>query len=99
MVNHLNGILKISSGLNYIFGAHIQTQFFYFTGLDNNKIAYILDNSTTKIGNKLYGTDLVVKNPKDLIDCNNIKIICRMGIYTDEIKKEIIKINDKVKFL
>ena len=38
--------LEISDGLNYIFGAHIQTQFFCFMGLDSSRLVNILDNSS-----------------------------------------------------
>lgn len=99
LVDDLNDSLKISDGLNYIFGAHIQTQFFCSMGLDSSRLVSILDNSSAKLGNKLYGTDLIVKNPEILIDLNNVRTICHMGVYTNEIKAGIIKINDRVKFL
>ena len=99
LVNDLNASLEISDASNYIFGAHIQTQFFCFMGLDSSRLVSILDNSSAKLGNKLYGTDLVVKNPKTLLDRDSVTTICHMGAYTDEIKAGIIKINDKVKFL
>lgn len=83
----------------YIYGAHFPAQFMYFQGLDISNLAGCLDQSPTKIGKKLYGTHLRVFHPEEIRGKDPIKVICHMGPYTDEIKKTLLKINNKIKFL
>ena len=48
----------------FIFGAHIFTQYLLNLGLDEELFSNILDNDPRKIGNRLYGTNLIVNSPK-----------------------------------
>jgi SAM-dependent methyltransferase len=79
----------------YIFGSHVTTQFYLYNGIDL-PIKNILDNSPNKIGFKLYGTKLFVKSPEVIKDEKSIVICSHSGVYYNEIKDQLKKINDKV---
>lgn len=66
-------------------------------GLNSNVIS-ILDNDVKKQDKRLYGTDLIVKNPDILYNIDTPKIIIRAGVYTEEIKNQILSINPTAKF-
>jgi 2-polyprenyl-3-methyl-5-hydroxy-6-metoxy-1,4-benzoquinol methylase len=84
----------------YLYGCHISSQFLINIGLNLDNIKYILDNSESKQENKLYGTDLICKSPNII---SNIKtpvvIVSHMGVYSDEISKQLKKINKKILLL
>ena len=65
----------------------------------SNKIINILDNSSIKQNNFLYGTNLLIKKPDFIKDKGKIIILCHMGSYTEEIKEQLIKINSQVEFV
>ena len=52
---------------------------------------------THKQNHKLYGTELYVKNP-DIINCEKkcVVICSHIGIYYDEIVKQLNKINNDI---
>ena len=68
----------------FLFGAHIFSQYLLSFGLDQSKIHGILDNSTLKIGKRLYGTNLTVFNPK-VIANEDVGVILKVGSYRNEI--------------
>ena len=83
----------------YMYGAHFPAQLLFSFGVDKKKIKAVLDNSESKIGNILYGTDLQVYSPKILKD-EKCAVICHMGPYTEEIKSDILNnINSEVLFI
>lgn len=99
-VNTLNKKINVLNKPVYLFGAHIFSQMLIAFGLNENKIICLLDNSDLKHKKRLYGTNLIVKKPSILKNKKNANVIIRAGIYTNEIKKDILKnINSKVNFL
>lgn len=83
----------------YCFGAHIFTTYLLAFGLNTNKIVTILDNSPTKRGKRLYGTNFIVKSPRVLKGKGKVYVILKAGIYNNEIKKDILEnINSEVIF-
>ena len=99
-VNILNKKINNSNKPVYLFGAHIFSQMLIAFGLNKNKIICLLDNSDLKYKKRLYGTDLIVEKPSVLKNVKNAIVIIRAGIYTKEIKKDILKdINSKITFL
>jgi len=97
-------VVKINRQLNhnnsnFIFGAHIFTQFLIYLGLDTNKITYILDNSLQKKNLRLYGSDLIVKNPEILKEFKSPLVIAKVGQYQKEVENQLRTINSKVKII
>ena len=83
----------------YLFGAHIFSQFLLVNGLDESRISCILDNDILKQGKRLYGTNCIVKSPKEIKDDDAPIIIIKAASYTEEIKRDIIdNINETVVF-
>ncbi len=104
---HLEEVKRIKENIwnysrenTFIFGAHIFTQYLIKFGLDEGLFSNILDNDDRKIGNRLYGTDLIVKSPKILKDIENPMVVLKAAQYTEEIKKDILEnINPNTKFI
>ena len=61
----------------FIFGAHIFTQYLLNIGLDEELFSNILDNDPRKIGNRLYGTNLIVNSPKTLKDAEKPIVVLK----------------------
>ena len=95
------GIKKVDNDQSiYLFGAHVFAQYLIEFGLDTSSIVCLLDNDINKQGKRLYGTNLMVKSPKVLTDIKNPIVILKAGVYTSEIKKDILEnINKDTKFL
>lgn len=68
-------------------------------GIDENLIVSILDNDTKKQGKRLYGTDLTIQSPEVLRDIDSPTVILRAGVYTEEIKDQILNINSTTRFV
>jgi hypothetical protein len=94
-VTELNLKLESFPHRVYIFGAHIFSQYLLAFNLNQKKIDGILDNSTLKIGKRLYGTDLTVFDPK-IIANNDSGVILKVGAYRNEIVEQLKKINPNV---
>jgi SAM-dependent methyltransferase len=78
----------------YFFSAHVSSQFYLFNGIEKRNIKLILDNDANKHTYKLYGTNLLVSDPSVIKDNKKCIIVCsHIGIYADEIKKQIIQLN------
>ena len=85
---------------NFIFGAHIFTQYLLSFGLDQGMFKNVLDNDPNKQNNRLYGTSLLVNSPQILKDIKNPVVILKAAMYTEEIKNDIINnINPKTRFI
>jgi hypothetical protein len=98
-IEDLNSKIEAFNGKVFLFGAHIFSQFLIFNGLNTNRISCILDNSKMKQGNRLYGTNLMVKSPEFLKDTGSSVLILKTAAYNQEIKDQILfTINNKVKF-
>ena len=96
-VNNINEKLKFVDSY-YVYGAHISTQFLLQLGINQEKITGVLDNSKLKIGKTLYGTPYKVYNPTILKDGIHY-VLCNVGAFTNEIKIQLLKINDKIIFI
>jgi len=90
---------KIKDRKFYLFGAHVFSQMLINIGLPENQIEYILDNDPKKQNKRLYGTKCLVKSPFCLKDVEQPIVILRVGVYTEEIKESILKINSSTIFI
>jgi predicted SAM-dependent methyltransferase len=90
----------LSSSKFYLYSAHINTQYLLNNGINTDNIICLLDNSTSKIGKKLYGYNLDINYPSSIEnDEAPIVVVSHMGAYIDEIKKDLIKFNKNVIFI
>jgi len=89
--------IKIGNSKFYLYSAHINSQYLLNNGIDSTNIVCLLDNSESKIGNRLYGYVFDI-NPPNIIenDESPIVIVSHMGAYIEEIKKNLLKINKNV---
>jgi len=94
-VNDTNSKINDFSGKVYLFGGHLFSQYLLSFGLDENKIDGILDNSSLKIGKRLYGSQLDVFHPNKIKDEKCI-VILKVGSYHDEIAQQLREINPSV---
>lgn len=100
LIKNLNELISKSNKPIFLFGAHVFSQYLISFGLNSKKIIYILDNDKKKQNKRLYGTNLIVKSPKILSKYHDPLVILKVGVYFDEIKKDILNnINKKTKFL
>lgn len=84
----------------YLFGAHIFSQYLLYRGLNTDNICGILDNNINKHNKRLYGTNLQVYSPSILTNKKNkVLVILNAGIYNDEIKKQLIRINKNLEII
>lgn len=90
LVNQINKQIEEINSNIFLFGGHIFSQYLISFGLNISKITNILDNSPLKQEKRLYGTDLIVKNPKILAEYSNPVVILKAGLYNKEIKDDIL---------
>lgn len=84
----------------YIFWAHIFSQILLFNSwLNINKCKWIFDNASFKQNKFLYWTDIKVYNPIKIWELNNEIIIVNAWSYTNEIKEQILEINNSIKII
>jgi len=83
----------------YLFGGHIFSQFLLNLGLKENSISAILDNDVKKQGKRLYGSSLIVNDPMIIKNDPDPYVIVFAGVYTEEIKRQLRNINERVVFL
>lgn len=93
LIDRLNTKITRFTGSLYVFGAHIFSQYLFHFGLTTRAIKGILDNSTFKQGQRLYGTPFIVYSPDILKNMNNVGVIVKTAHYRDEIIKQIRAIN------
>lgn len=87
--------IKLIKDKFYLYSAHINSQYILSNGIDN--IISLLDSSPSKIGKKLYGYDYDINNPNIIEKVDKpIVVVSHMGVYTDEISNNLIKINNSV---
>ncbi len=100
LVGKLNHRIKNINKNIYLFGAHVFSQHLIANGLETTHINSILDNDIKKQGRRLYGTKFIVKSPKILANEVEPCVILKAGVYTQEIKEDILKnINSSTVFL
>lgn len=97
LIKDLNTKINDFPGSVYLFGAHIFSQYLLGFGLNSKKINGILDNSLLKVGKRLYGSDLLVYSPEIIRNKGKVAVILKVGIYRDEILKQLKKINPKIR--
>ena len=90
LVNQINKQIEEINSNIFLFGGHIFSQYLISFGLDTSRITNILDNSPLKQEKRLYGTDLIVRNPKILAEYSNPVVILKAGLYNKEIKDDIL---------
>ncbi len=93
-INNCNEIICNTELPIYIFGASYNTQLILSLGL-NQKIDGILDNCEEKQNKYLYGYDLQIFNP-NIIKNKDCIIILKNGFYCDEIKNQLLNINNNI---
>lgn len=99
-VNKVNAQIENTNNSVFLFGGHFISLFTISFGLNLSKITSIIDNSKIKEGKRLYGTNLVVNNPKILKDLQSPIVILRAGVFNEEIKRDILtNINSTTIFL
>jgi len=96
LVRDLNEKSTTFEGEVYLFGAHIFSLYLLGFGLNPDKITSILDNSSLKKGKRLYGSPLTVHSPEILANKGAVAVILKVGIYRDEILKQLLEINPEV---
>ena len=84
---------------NFIFAAHVATQYLLAAGPPAEKFAGILDNNQDKIGKRLYGHDLWVAAPSTIAGVDRPVVVLRTGVYDDEIAAQLVAINPAVVIL
>lgn len=77
----------------YLFGAHIFSQYLLYLGVKEENVINILDNDVNKQEKRLYGTNLIIKSPEVLRDKDSPIVILRAGVYSDEIREQLLTIN------
>lgn len=84
---------------NFIFGAHIFSQYLLKMGLKENNFSYVLDNSKDKFRKRLYGTNISVEKPDIIKKIKKPIILVNMGQYQSEVEKQLKKINKKTRIV
>jgi 2-polyprenyl-3-methyl-5-hydroxy-6-metoxy-1,4-benzoquinol methylase len=90
---YVNSCVTRAQSPIYIYGAHIFSQMLLSLGLTSLNIKGVLDNSSLKIGKRLYGYDLEVYSPTILQKHDKPTVVLRAGAYQQEIKENILSIN------
>lgn len=98
LVKDLNQQMDGFEGEIYMFGAHIFAQYLLEFGLNKDKIASLLDNSPLKQGKRLYGSSLTVQKPEVVRGKGKVGVVLKVGIYRDEIAKQLKELNPEVVF-
>lgn len=100
LVKDLNSKIRKHRNKNiFLFGGHVFSQFLLNQNLLSNKISFILDNDPLKKNKRLYGTNLFIRSPNMVSTKSKPLVILKAGVYNDEIKKQILNINKKTKFI
>lgn len=99
LVSKINKIIETTSGNVYLYGAHAMSQFLISFGISTSKINHILDNDSSKWEKRLNGTNLFVKSPQLIKNISNPIVILRAGAFQNEIKQQLVDINNQVKII
>tara|TARA_R110002020_G_scaffold262166_6_gene476633 strand:- start:2625 stop:3788 length:1164 start_codon:yes stop_codon:yes gene_type:complete len=105
VTNLVNQVEKLNEKIAYekqiyLFGAHVFSQYLINLGLNTKNVLGVLDNDPNKHHKRLYGTSLKVMSPEILKNKKDAIVILKAGVYTEEIRKQIIEqINSNVRFI
>ena len=91
--------LSADRSQNFVYAAHIGTQYLLVAGLPCERFAGVLDNNHDKVGRRLYGTNLKVFSPKVLAKVKSPHVVLRNGVYDDEIEVQLREINPATIFI
>ena len=80
-----NSFLSLEKSNNFLFGAHIFSQYLLGSGLDHNRVSYVLDNSELKNKKRLFGTRLICMRPTEVNFSQDSRIVMATGQYENEI--------------
>ena len=98
-IDEINEIISEEAAV-FIYGAHITSQFYIFNGLNSLKINGVLDGSISKINKYLYGTNLKTFGAEEIIKYDDaVVIVSHMGIYVEEISKQLKSIKNNIRLL
>jgi len=91
IISNFNETLKNSKSRNYIFGAHIFSQYLFANGLNLDLISGCFDNSDKKHNKRLYGWEISVHKPEREILSRKepMTILLPMGSYEGEIIRQL----------
>lgn len=98
-VKYINQIIDINIIPTYVFGAHIFSQALLCLNLSTKNIVGVLDNSTVKQGQRLYGTSLKVSNPSVIKNQERVRVILNASHYQEEIRNQLLDINPNVEII
>ena len=91
-ISHINK--ELNGRDYYLYSAHINSQFMLNNGISGNIIS-LLDKSGDKIGKNLYGYDYNIYSPERIKnDKQPIVVASQMSIYFEEIKSNLLYINE-----
>jgi hypothetical protein len=90
-----DAVSSVNGEKGFVFGAHVFSQGLLAMGLREELCAGVLDNSTEKIGRRLYGTSLSVFAPEILRGLENPVVALMASHYQEEVRAQIMGINPK----
>lgn len=96
LIIQINNQLDSLKGNVFLFGGHIFSLYLIKFGLNTDKIINIIDNSKEKEGLKLYGTDLIVRNPSIIKGMEKVIVIVKAASYQKEVEKQLRELNKDV---
>ena len=98
-VDKLNEVISETSKEIFLFGGHISSQFLVNFGLNTARLNGILDNSDVKNGKRLYGTRLYISKQDMLSEIQSPMVILKAGQYQEEIRMQLLNINDRIEIV
>lgn len=94
----VNERLERLGGEAYLFGGHVFSQLLISLGLNVEKIVCILDNSEIKNGQRLYGSNLTIRMPRDTKFKDRSAIVLKVGQYQEEVRNQLFNMNGSLIF-
>ena len=88
--------LSPDRSLNFLYAAHVGSQFLLAAGLPASSFACVLDNNFEKVDARLYGTSLWVRAPAAIAGLRSPRVVLRQGSYNHEIGEQLRRINPSV---
>ena len=95
---HMNQEFMICEETGILQIKHFPTADLLYMTRHDDAIGDVLDNSPLKIGKRMYGTNLHVKDPIEIKN-RDCAVILKVAAYREEIMTQLIKINPNVVIL
>lgn len=83
----------------YAFGAHVFTQMLIAAGLPQAQLSAVLDNSKSKQGRRLFGTNLRVVSPEAALSETGGLVVMAVAEYEREIRSQLSQIQPEVEIV